>query len=66
MKFNDCTSQFKERDVLVCSGCNARISNGNWRHVKQTKLFADLDGKAYQSYYCEECKDQLEGGTRNG
>lgn len=32
-----------------CCKCEARIGAG------KTKVYIDLDGKAFKSYYCQEC-----------
>lgn len=33
---------------FICSGCGKRVDD-------PAKGYADLDGPAFQSYYCEEC-----------
>jgi hypothetical protein len=42
---------------VTCSKCGRSVSSRN--------AFADLDGKAFESYYCHECATSPEVKTRN-
>ncbi len=44
--------------IILCRKCETRIDG------RKDSVFADLEGKAFEDYYCEKCKLQLEGGIK--
>ena len=41
--------------TVKCGCCNCYNTIGDI-----TEMYADLDGKPFESYYCENCKDDVE------